>query len=87
MSFPEAVTSRPAVPAFLHFAGPTFRENLPIVNLFTSFLAASEGQRWDAQVSEQRKAYRWLRKWPLVIRILNRLIRVIAGRFHVQPKL
>ena len=86
-SLPEAVTSRPAAPAFLHFAGPMFQENLPIVNLFTSFLVASERQRWDAQVSEQRKASRWLRKWPLIIRILNRLVRVLDGRFHVQPKL
>ena len=86
-SLPEAVTSRPAAPAFLHFAGPMFQENLPIVNLFTSFLIASERQRWDAQVSEQRKASRWLRKWPLIIRILNRLVRILDGRFHVQPKM
>jgi hypothetical protein len=83
----ETVTSRPAAPAFLHFAGPMFQENLPIVKLFTSFLTAPERKRWEAQVNERRKASRWLEKWPFFIRLLNRLIRVLDGRFHVQPKL
>lgn len=86
ISPPETVTSRPAAPAFLHFAGPMFQENLPILTLFTSFLTDPERKRWEAQVSERRKASRWLEKWPFVIRLLNRLIRVLDGRFHVQPK-
>ncbi len=84
---PETVISRPAAPAFLHFAGPMFKENLPIVNLFTSFLTAPERKRWEARIDEQRKASRWLVKWPLAIRILNRLIRILDARFYVQPKL
>ncbi len=84
---PETVTSRPSAPAFLHFAGPMFEENLPIVNLFTSFLTPPERQRWDAQVNERRQASRWLEKWPFLVRLLNRLIRVLDSRFHVQPKL
>ena len=83
----ETVTSGPAAPAFLHFAGPMFQENLPIVKLFTSFLTAPERKRWEAQVNERRKASRWLEKWPFTIRLLNRLIRILDGRFHVQPKL
>jgi hypothetical protein len=71
---PETVTSRPAAPAFLHFAGPMFQENLPILKLFTSFLTAAERERWEAQVNERRNASRWLEKWPFFIRLLNRLI-------------
>jgi hypothetical protein len=83
----ETVMSRPAAPAFLHFAGPVFQENLPIVKLFTCFLTAHEKKLWDAQVNERRKASRWLEKWPFVIRLLNRLVQILDGRFHVQPKL
>lgn len=86
-SSPDTIVSRPAAPAFLHFAGPMFREDLPIVNLYTSFLTAPERQRWKIQINEGRRASRWLRKWPLTIRILNRLIGILDGRFHVQPKL
>jgi hypothetical protein len=84
---PETVLSRPAAPAFLHFAGPMFQEDLPIVTLFTSFLTAPERKRWYAEVNERRKASRWLEKWPLLIRLFNRLIGFLDGRFHVQPKL
>jgi hypothetical protein len=85
-SSPEAIVSRPAAPAFLHFAGPIFQENLPVVNLFTSFLTAPERARWDAQVNERRRAVRWLEKWPLMIRVCNQLIELIDRRFHIQPK-
>jgi hypothetical protein len=64
-----------------------FQEDLPIVTLFTSFLTAPERKRWHAEVNERRKASRWLEKWPLLIRLLNRLIGFLDGRFHVQPKL
>jgi hypothetical protein len=86
-SQPETVTSRRAAPTFLHFAGPMFQSSLPVTELFTSFLTAPERKRWEAEVSERRKASRWQEKWPFVIRLLNRLIRVLDGRFHVQPKL
>ena len=86
-SLPEAVTSRPAAPAFLHFAGPIFQEDLPINELFTSYLTDPERKEWDEQINERRKASSWLKKWPVLIRVLNRLIRVLDARFYVQPKL
>jgi len=36
---------------------------------------------------KRRESRRWLEKWPLFIRVLNRLIRYTDPRFHVQPKL
>ncbi|MET0254015.1 MAG: hypothetical protein ABW214_08275, partial [Terrimicrobiaceae bacterium] len=86
-SSPESITSRSAAPAFLHFAGPRFQDDLPLNVLFTSFLTPSEKEQWDAQISERRVASRWLKKWPFFIRVLNRTVRVVDNRFHVQPKL
>ena len=83
---PDSVTSRPAAPAFLHFAGPRFQDDLPLNELFISFLTPSDRKQWDAQINENRMASRWLRKWPFLIRVLNRMVRVIDNRFHVQPK-
>jgi hypothetical protein len=86
-SRPETITSGAAAPAFLHFAGPVLQSNLPITELFTSFLTDAERKEWNAQINERREASRWLEKWPMLIRILNYFVRVIDRRFHVQPKL
>ena len=87
VSQPNTVLSNPAAPTFLHFAGPMFEGGQPLIELFTSYLTSAERREWDAGVSRRRKASHWLEKWPLAIRLLNRLIRVLDGRFHVQPKL
>ena len=85
---PEAVTSTAERARLSPLCWvPCFKKIFRSSELFTSFLTASERKLWEAQMRERRKASRWLRKWPLVIRILNRLIRVLDGRFHVQPKL
>jgi hypothetical protein len=86
MSRPETVLSRPLAPAFLHFAGPRFQEDLPLNELFTSFLMPSETESWKAQIAERRRKSRWKEKWPLRIRLLNRLISILDNRFYVQPK-
>ena len=83
----ESVTSRSAAPAFLHFAGPRFQHDLPLNALFTSFFTPAEREQWDAQINERRVASRWLKKWPFFIRVLNRMVRIVDNRFHVQPKL
>jgi hypothetical protein len=86
MSRPETVLSRPLAPAFLHFAGPRFQEDLPLNELFTSFLMPSETESWKAQIAERRRKSRWKEKWPLRIRLLNRVISILDNRFYVQPK-
>ena len=85
-SRPEAVLSRPSAPAFLHFAGPRFHEDLPLNELFTTFLTPSEAESWKAEMDRKRKMSRWKEKWPLRVRLLNRLIRILDDRFYVQPK-
>jgi hypothetical protein len=84
---PEKVLSNPAAPPFIHYAGPVFEAGLPVTELFVSYLTKSERIRWDAELRKRRESRRWLEKWPLFIRVLNRLIRYTDPRFHVQPKL
>ena len=84
---PKKVLSNPAAPPFIHYAGPVFEAGLPVTELFVSYLTKSERIRWDAELRKRRESRRWLEKWPLFIRVLNRLIRYTDPRFHVQPKL
>ena len=39
-----------------------------------------------AAEEEAKKEALYLEKWPLLIRILNRVVRIVDRRFHVQPK-
>ena len=81
-----AVVSGPSAPAFLHFAGPLFQNGHCLTQLFTSYLTVGERREWDASMKRKRDALRWLKTWPLPIRALNRFVRLIDSRFHVQPK-
>jgi hypothetical protein len=84
---PEAVISNPAAPAFIHYAGPIFEGGLPVTELFVSYLTNGERIEWDAELRRRRESRSWLVKWPLLIRVLNRLTGLTDSRFHVQPKL
>ena len=80
------ILSAPSAPAFLHFAGPAFEKGHFLTELFTSYLTVAEKREWDARIQRKRAALRWLVKWPLPIRALNFLVRLLDRRFHVQPK-
>ena len=54
--------------------------------LFTSYLTVAERREWDANIKRKRDALRWLERWPWPIRALNRFVRLIDPRFHVQPR-
>ena len=82
----NAVVSGPLAPAFLHFAGPTFEEGHFLTQLFTWYLTVAERREWDANIKRKREALRWLERWPWPIRALNRFVRLVDPRFHVQPK-
>ena len=82
----SAVVSGPSAPAFLHFAGPTFEKGHFLTQLFTSYLTVTERREWDANIKRKREALRWLERWPWPIRALNRFVRLVDPRFHVQPK-
>jgi hypothetical protein len=81
-----AVVSGISAPAFLHYAGPLFEQGHFLTQLFTSYLTVAERREWDANIKRKRDALRWLERWPWPIRALNRFVRLIDPRFHVQPK-
>lgn len=46
----------------------------------------TESERMELMAAEEtRKEALYLQKWPLLIRVLNRVLKV-DRRFHVQPK-
>ena len=86
-SAPERVLSNPDAPAFLHYAGPLFQTELPVTRLFTDYLTASERELWDRTVRTKYNNARWQRRWPLRVRVMGWLTRLLDPRFHVQPRL
>ena len=82
----DAIISGPSAPAFLHYAGPSFENGHCLTRLFTSYLTAEERREWDVVIERKRESLRWLRTWPLRVRALNYLVRLVDSRFYVQPK-
>jgi hypothetical protein len=82
----DAITSGPSGPAFLHYAGPAFENGHCLTRLFASYLTAEERREWDAIIERKRESLAWLRTWPLPVRALNFLVRLVDSRFYVQPK-
>lgn len=81
----EGIWSRGHRPYFIHYAGSGLGQNLPINRLYYDFMSQAERKEWDALEEERRNSRRWLEKWPLQVRILNQMLRIIDRRFHVQP--
>ena len=82
----DAIVAGPSAPAFLHYAGPSFENGHCLMQLFTSYLTVEERREWDATMERKRANVRWLRTWPLPVRALNYLVRLVDSRFYVQPK-
>ena len=82
----DAIVAGPSAPAFLHYAGPSFENGHCLIQLFTSYLTVEERREWDAAMERKRANVRWLRTWPLPVRALNYLVRLVDSRFYVQPK-
>jgi hypothetical protein len=79
--------SNPAVkPYFIHWAGPTLQQDLPINDLFYQFLTRSEILEWKAQQAERQQAALKRGQWPWGVRLLNRAVRLLDKRFWVQWK-
>ena len=83
----EGIWSKGHRPYFIHYAGSVIGPEFPISRLFYDFLSKAERTDWAAIEEEKRNAQRWLDKWPLRVRLLNRLLQVVDRRFYVQPKI
>jgi hypothetical protein len=73
-------------PYFIHYAGGRVASQCPISRIFFNFLTESERMELMAAEEETKKEALYLQKWPLLIRVLNRVVGIVDRRFHVQPK-
>jgi hypothetical protein len=73
-------------PYFIHYAGGRAASQYPISRIFFDYLTESERMELMAAEEETKKEALYLEKWPLLIRVLNRMVRIVDRRFHVQPK-
>jgi hypothetical protein len=73
-------------PYFIHYAGGRAASQYPISQIFFNFLTESERMELMAAEEETKKEALYLQKWPLLIRVLNRVVGIVDRRFHVQPK-
>ena len=73
-------------PYFIHYAGGRMSSQFPISRIFFDYLTEPERVELMAADEETKKQSLHLQKWPLPIRLLNRLVRVADNRFYVQPK-
>jgi hypothetical protein len=73
-------------PYFIHYAGRVLGR-YPISRIFYHYLTQAERKEWTAIEEQNYNSSRWLRKWPLQIRFLNGLVRMVDKRFFVQPRL
>lgn len=73
-------------PYFIHYAGGRAASQFPISRIFFDYLMEPERRELIAVEEEMKKQSLHLQKWPLLIRLLNRLVRILDRRFYVQPK-
>ena len=73
-------------PYFIHYAGGRAASQYPISRIFFDYLTESERMELIAAEEETKKEALYLQKWPLLIRVLNRVVRIVDRRFYVQPK-
>ena len=72
-------------PFFIHWAGPILDEGRPINELFYKFLTKEEKDQWLADQAARLKKNRRAGRWPVGLRILNTVTRLLYPSFHVQP--
>ena len=73
-------------PYFIHYTGGRTSSQFAISRIFFDYLTEPEREELMAAEEEMNKQSLHLQKWPLPIRLLNRLVRVTDHRFYVQPK-
>jgi hypothetical protein len=81
----EGVWSKGHRPYFMHYAGGALVPDSPISRLYSEFMSKAERAEWAAMEEKKRKGSLWLQKWPLLVRILNQMVRIVDKRFCVQP--
>ena len=73
-------------PYFIHYAGGRAASQYPISRIFFDYLTESERMELMTAEEELKKEALYLQKWPLLIRVINRVVRLVDRRFQIQPK-
>ena len=81
----EALWQSGQRPYFIHYAGSVLLDKLPINRLFYDFLTKEEQAEWDATVAKKMRESLWRENWPLPVKLVNRMLRLVDSRFHVAP--
>ena len=81
----EGIWSNGRRPYFMHYAGSALNQKIPISRLYYDFMTKAERAEWAAVEQEKRNSRLWLQKWPLPVRLLNLMLRIVDRRFYVQP--
>jgi hypothetical protein len=77
----EALLSKKEAPFFIHFVSKAIEQDHFMKPLFFEHLTTAEKQEW-----KQLHPPTVDRKWPLGVRILNRLVGMVDERFYVQQR-
>jgi len=79
-----AVTRGTNSPYLLHYAGGLLDQDHATNELFLNFLSKDERTEWDEQLRLRRLRQEKEARWPLPVRIINRLLPRLDKRFRVQ---
>ena len=72
------------MPYLLHYAGGLLDQDHATNELFLNFLSKDERTEWDEQLRLRRLRQEKEARWPLPVRIINRLLPRLDKRFRVQ---
>jgi hypothetical protein len=72
-------------PYVMHYAGGLLYQNNPLNTLFLEFLTKSERVEWEQLVARHHAREKALSQWPVGVRVLNRLVRLLYPKYYVQP--
>jgi hypothetical protein len=73
-------------PIFIHWAGPVLDQDRPINELFYKFLTKDEAAEWRAEQAVRLEKNRRAGRWPIGLRVLNAVTRLLYPAFRIQPR-
>src|SRR4029077_20459174 len=73
-------------PIFIHWAGPVLDKDGPINELCYKFLTKDEAAEWRAEQAVRLEKNRRAGRWPIGLRVLNAVTRLLYPAFRIQPR-
>ncbi len=73
-------------PYLMHYAGNLLYQDKPVNELFFQFFTNAERSEWQAKTLAFHEKQKQLGRWPMGVRVLNKFVRLMSPRYHVQPR-